>query len=43
MSQSQENQRPSGGHRRAIRRTVVVLAVVAAVIYLGFIARGVLG
>ena len=29
--------------RRSVKRTVVVLAAVAAVIYLGFIGRGIFG
>lgn len=43
MSEDRNDPRKSEARRRHVRRTVVILAVIAAAIYFGFIARGVLG
>jgi len=43
MTDGRKAKRTDNSHRRHIRRTVALLAGLAAVIYLGFIARGVFG
>lgn len=40
VSQQHENE---AARRRSVKRTVGVLAVIAAIIYLGFIGRGIFG
>ncbi|MDT8437774.1 MAG: hypothetical protein RQ729_02045 [Wenzhouxiangellaceae bacterium] len=43
MSLDRDDPRRAPAHRRRLQRTVATLATVAALIYLGFIARGVFG
>jgi len=43
MSDERQRHRTTQRHRRQIRWTVALLAGVAALIYLGFIGRGVFG
>lgn len=40
MSRQHDNE---AGRRRSVKRTVGVLAVIATIIYLGFIGRGIFG
>ena len=43
MTDERKEKHSNTGHRRRIRWTVALLAGLAALIYLGFIGRGVLG
>lgn len=43
MNDGRDEKRTGAAHRRRIRWTVALLAGLAAVIYLGFIGRGVFG
>ena len=42
MSEARVNSGPTGEQRRRIRRTTIVLALVALAIYVAFIASGVM-
>jgi hypothetical protein len=43
MADGARSAHDTGHRRRRIRRTVALLAIVAALIYAGFIARGIFG